>query len=102
MTKLKSLVIALIALLGPQASFAINVEDALGRQAKQSSWSDFTRSSDTLLMSLFYTGAATEAYVTINNEFIRAFAPFQVVDTSNFGVANGSYAFATAGTSSIG
>jgi len=96
---MKRWTVPLAALLGlPSFLIAASLEDLNVAKQDEMDWSIMVKSSDSLAINLSYVGGSSEAYVTINNEHIRAFAPFNVADTT-FGEANSSYSFVNAGAS---
>ena len=96
---MKRWTVPLAALLGlPSFLMAASLEDLNVAKQDEMDWSIMVKSSDSLAINLSYVGGSSEAYVTINNEHIRAFAPFNVADTT-FGEANSSYSFVNAGAS---
>ena len=72
---------------------ALNLDDAQLAENTKNGWSIYVDTKSTVLMNLSYSGASTEAVVTITNLAIQAFAPAGTADNAHFGVQSGSISF---------
>ena len=101
--KMKSLILSFLTCLAmPLAAHAISLSDLQVQRLAQIQVGDKKAGKEGEAMRIWYVGTATEAVVTITTTVITAYAPAGTADSTNFGVAGGSYTIFSAAYDTMG